>query len=498
MIENWPILSILIFLPIFGAFLILLIPNKIDQEGRILKNSITNIKLVSLWTSIMTFLMTLLLSLKFNYNEKKYQFLEFYEWVPSLGIVYRVGLDGLSLPFIVLTAFLVPICILCSWNTIQHKIKEFMISFLILEAFIIGMFSALDIVVFYIFFEAVLIPMFLIIGIWGGVERIYASFKFFLYTLLGSVLMLIAIIYIIGKTGTSDLIQVLDYDFSKTEQLLLFLGFFFSFAVKVPMWPFHTWLPDAHVQAPTAGSIILAGILLKMGGYGFLRFSLPLFPDASLFYQPYIFFLSCVAIVYTSFVAFAQQDIKKLIAYSSVAHMGFVTIGIFCLNTQGLDGAVFQMVSHGIISGALFLAIGVIYERTHTRDINKLGDFATTMPKYSVFLMFFTLGSVGLPGTSGFIGEVLVLIGSWKVNPLVAIISGFSLILGAIYMLRFYRKISFGISENQDKYEIHDVNMREFMILAPLVIFILLFGIFPNIVLNFLKAPHFLILETFK
>ena len=265
------------------------------------------------------------------------------------------------------------------------------------------------------------------------------------------------IIYIIGKTGTSDLIQVLDYDFSKTEQLLLFLGFFFSFAVKVPMWPFHTWLPDAHVQAPTAGSIILAGILLKMGGYGFLRFSLPLFPDASLFYQPYIFFLSCVAIVYTSFVAFAQQDIKKLIAYSSVAHMGFVTIGIFCFNTQGLDGAVFQMVSHGIISGALFLAIGVIYERTHTRDINKLGDFATTMPKYSVFLMFFTLGSVGLPGTSGFIGEVLVLIGSWKVNPLVAIISGLSLILGAIYMLRFYRKISFGISENQDKYEIHDV-----------------------------------------
>ncbi len=498
MIENWPILSILIFLPIFGAFLVLLIPYKTDQEGKILKNSITNIKFVSLWTSIMTFLMTLLLSLKFNYNEKQYQFLEFSEWVPSLGIVYRIGLDGLSLPFVVLTTFLIPVCILCSWNTIQHKIKEFMISFLILEAFIIGMFSALDIVVFYIFFEAVLIPMFLIIGIWGGVERIYASFKFFLYTLLGSVLMLIAIIYIIGTTGTSDLIKILDYNFSETEQLLLFLGFFFSFAVKVPMWPFHTWLPDAHVQAPTAGSIILAGILLKMGGYGFLRFSLPLFPDASLFYQPYIFFLSCVAIVYTSLVAFAQQDIKKLIAYSSVAHMGFVTIGIFCFNTQGLDGAVFQMVSHGLISGALFLAIGVIYERTHTRDINKLGDFATTMPKYSVFLMFFTLGSVGLPGTSGFIGEVLVLLGSWKVSPLVAIISGSSLILGAVYMLRFYRKISFGISENHDKFEIHDVNIREFIILIPLATFIILFGIFPNIVLNFLKVPHLLILETFK
>ncbi len=498
MLENWPILTILILLPICGAFFVLFIPYKKDQEGIISKNSITNIKLVSLWTSLMTLFLTLLLAFKFDYIETGYQFLEFSEWIPSLGIVYRVGLDGLSLPFIVLTGFLVPICILCSWNTIQHKIKEFMISFLILESFIIGMFSSLDIVVFYVFFEAVLIPMFLIIGIWGGVDRIYASFKFFLYTLLGSVLMLIAIIYIIGVSGTSDLLKILNYDFSKTEQIWLFLGFFFSFAVKVPMWPFHTWLPDAHVQAPTAGSIILAGILLKMGGYGFLRFSLPLFPDGSIFYQPYIFFLSCVAIVYTSLVAFAQQDIKKLIAYSSVAHMGFVTIGIFCFNTQGLDGAVFQMISHGLISGALFLAIGVIYERTHTRDINMLGDFASTMPKYSVFLMIFTLGSVGLPGTSGFIGEVLVLLGSWKVNPLVTIMSGLSLILGAIYMLRFYKKVSFGISKNSDKYEIYDTNIREFVIFTPLAILVLLFGIFPNIILIFLKVPHLYILEAFR
>ncbi|MAJ15091.1 MAG: NADH-quinone oxidoreductase subunit M [SAR116 cluster bacterium] len=498
MIENWPILSILIFLPLCGALLVLLIPHKTDQDGEISKNSITNVKLVSLWTSLMTFFLTLFLTFKFDYSKTDYQFLEYSEWVPSLGIVYRVGLDGLSLPFVVLTGLLVPICILCSWNSIQHKIKEFMILFLILEAFIIGMFSALDIVVFYIFFEAVLIPMFLIIGIWGSVERIYASFKFFLYTLLGSVLMLIAIIYIIVATGTSDLLKILEHEFTREEQLWLFLGFFFSFAVKVPMWPFHTWLPDAHVQAPTAGSIILAGILLKMGGYGFLRFSLPLFPEGSIFYQPLIFFLSCVAIIYTSLVAFAQQDIKKLIAYSSVAHMGFVTIGIFCFNTQGLDGAVFQMISHGLISGALFLAIGVIYERTHTRDINMLGDFATTMPKYSVFLMVFTLGSVGLPGTSGFIGEVLVLLGSWKVNPLVAMISGFSLILGAIYMLRFYKKVSFGVSENKEKYEIFDTNIREILTFIPLAILILLLGFFPNIVLNFLKVPHFLILESFK
>ena len=484
MIENWPILSILIFLPIFGAFIILLIPNKINQEGEILKNSITNIKLVSLWTSIMTFFMTLLLSLKFNYTEKQYQFLEFYEWVPSLGIVYRVGLDGLSLPFIVLTAFLVPICILCSWNTIQHKIKEFMISFLILEAFIIGMFSALDIVVFYIFFEAVLIPMFLIIGIWGGVERIYASFKFFLYTLLGSVLMLIAIIYIIGITGTSDLIQVLDYDFSKTEQLLLFLGFFFSFAVKVPMWPFHTWLPDAHVQAPTGGSVVLAAILLKMGGYGFLRFSLPMFPDASLIFQNFIFSISVIAIIYTSLVALMQKDIKKLIAYSSVAHMGFVTLGIFSMNQQSIDGAIFQMISHGIISAALFLLVGVIYDRMHTRDIDFYGGLVSLMPKYALFFIFFTMANVGLPGTSGFVGEFLVLLGTFQVSKLVTIFASLGIVLSACYGLWLSRRIIFGSVTNNSLLEITDLNRIEKFYFIPLIVLTLFLGILPNPVLE--------------
>ncbi len=498
MIENWPILSILIILPIFGSLLALFIPNKNSEDVQGQKNYILNVKLVSLWTSIMTFVLSLLLVIKFDYSDTNFQFSEYSDWIPTLGIVYRVGLDGFSLPFIVLTTFLTPICILCSWHSIQHKIKEFMISFLILESFIIGMFSALDLVVFYIFFEAVLIPMFLIIGIWGGVDRIYATFKFFLYTLFGSVLMLIGIIYIISNVGSSDLYQILNHNFSKDEQFWLFIGFFFSFAVKVPMWPFHTWLPDAHVQAPTAGSIILAGILLKMGGYGFLRFSLPFFPDASILFQPFIFFLSCVAIIYTSLVAFAQNDIKKLIAYSSVAHMGFVTIGIFSLNSQGLDGAIFQMISHGLISGALFLAIGVIYERTHTRDINSLGDFATKMPKYSVFLMIFTLGSVGLPGTSGFIGEILVLMGAWKVSPTVTIIAGSSLILGAIYMLRFYRKISFGNSNKEDNSLILDVNKREYLTFLPLAALVLLFGIFPNIILTFFKIPNSLILNLFN
>ena len=497
MIENWPILSLLIILPICGSLLALFIPNKNNEDGKNSKTSIMNVKLVSLWTSIMTFFLSLLLVIKFDYSDQSHQFLELSEWIPALGIVYRVGLDGLSLPFIVLTTFLIPICILCSWNSIQHKIKEFMISFLILESFIIGMFSALDLVVFYIFFEAVLIPMFLIIGIWGGIDRIYATFKFFLYTLFGSVLMLVGIIYIIGTVGSSDIYKILNYTFSENEQFWLFIAFFFSFAVKVPMWPFHTWLPDAHVQAPTAGSIILAGILLKMGGYGFLRFSLPVFPDASLLFQPYIFFLSCIAIIYTSLVAFAQNDIKKLIAYSSVAHMGFVTIGIFCLNPQGLDGAIFQMISHGLISGALFLAIGVIYERTHTRDINSLGNFATKMPKYSVFLMIFTLGSVGLPGTSGFIGEVLVLMGSWKVNPMVTLVAGSSLILGAIYMLRFYKKISFGVSSKEDNYMILDVNNREYIAFLPLAILVLLLGIFPNLILIFFEMPNLFILNIF-
>ncbi len=491
MISSWPILSITTFLPLCGAFFIILISKESENN-----NSSFNVKTVALWTSIMTFLASIIILINFDFNSKGFQFEEISEWVPKLGIVYHFGIDGISLSFILLTTFLIPICILLSWNSINHRLREYMISFLVLETFIIGMFCSLDLIVFYIFFEGVLIPMFLIIGIWGGVNRVYAAFKFFLYTLLGSVLMLIAIIYILNVVGSSDLVDVQNFDFNFYTQIYLFLAFMISFAVKVPMWPFHTWLPDAHVEAPTAGSVILAGVLLKMGGYGFLRFSLPLFPEASQFFQPIIFFLSCVAIIYTSLVAFAQTDIKKLIAYSSVAHMGFVTIGIFTFNTQGLDGAVFQMISHGLISGALFLSIGVLYERTHTRDINMFGNYASKMPRFSVFLMIITLGSVGLPGTSGFIGEILVLMAVWSINPLVTIMAGLSLILGAIYMLRFYRKIVFGYETNKNELKVKELNLREYSLFLPLSFFIILFGIFPNIILNFFIHPHSFIINS--
>ena len=491
MISSWPILSITTFLPLCGAFFIILISKETENN-----NSSFNVKTVALWTSIMTFLASIILLINFDFNYKGFQFEEISDWIPKFGIVYHLGVDGISLPFILLTTFLIPMCILASWNSINHRLREYMISFLVLETFIIGMFCSLDLIVFYIFFEAVLIPMFLIIGIWGGVNRVYAAFKFFLYTLLGSVLMLIAIIYILNIVGSSDLVDVQKFNFSFHVQLFLFLAFMISFAVKVPMWPFHTWLPDAHVEAPTAGSVILAGVLLKMGGYGFLRFSLPLFPEASQFFQPIIFFLSCVAIIYTSLVAFAQTDIKKLIAYSSVAHMGFVTIGIFTFNTQGLDGAVFQMISHGLISGALFLSIGVLYERTHTRDINMFGNYASKMPKFSVFLMIITLGSVGLPGTSGFIGEILVLLAVWSINPLVTIMAGLSLILGAIYMLRFYRKIVFGNETNKNELKVKEINFREYSLFLPLSFLIILFGIFPNIILNFFINPHSFIINS--
>ena len=496
MISSWPILSITIFLPICGAIFAFFISGYKDEKK--IEKVNQNIKLVSLWTSLMTFFISLLLWINFDFQKKSFQFQEYSEWITSLGIVYHLGIDGISLPFILLTTFLVPVCILCSWNSIKHRIKEFMISFLILETFVIGTFCSLDLIVFYIFFEAVLIPMFLIIGIWGGSNRVYAAFKFFLYTLFGSVLMLIAIIFILNVVGSSDLIKVLNYNFEKNIQIWLFLAFMISFAVKVPMWPFHTWLPDAHVEAPTAGSIILAGILLKMGGYGFLRFSLPIFPEASVYFQPLIFALSCIAIIYTSLVAFAQNDIKKLIAYSSVAHMGFVTIGIFSFTKQGLDGAMFQMISHGLISGALFLSIGVLYERTHTRDINSYGDYASKMPKFSVFLMFITLGSVGLPGTSGFIGEVLVLLGVWKVNPLVTILAGSSLILGAIYMLRFYRKIAFGTYSSDSGLEVNEINIREFFLFLPLTFLVILFGVFPNILLKFFDISNNFIVFLFS
>ncbi len=495
MISNWPILSIISFLPLCGALFILLISNRDTKE---VQNLNSNIKVVALWTSLMTFIISLILLLNFDYNVDGFQFVEKSDWIPEFGIVYFLGIDGISLPFILLTTFLIPICIISSWNSIQQRIKEFMICFLFLETFILGMFCSLDLVVFYIFFEAVLIPMFIIIGIWGGSNRIYAAFKFFLYTLLGSVLMLIGIVYILKTVGSSDLSVLTDFNFKFQVQFWLFLAFLFSFAVKVPMWPFHTWLPDAHVEAPTSGSVILAGILLKMGGYGFLRFSLPLFPEASLYFQPLIFSISCIAIIYTSLVAFAQTDIKKLIAYSSVAHMGFVTIGIFSFNKQGLDGAIFQMISHGLISSALFLAIGVMYERLHTRDINMFGNFATKMPKFSVFLMIFTLGSVALPGTSGFVGEILVLAGVWKASPIVMILAGSSLVLGAIYMLRFYKKIAFGDFNSANSIDVKDINFREFMLFLPLSFFIILYGFFPNLILTYFHQPNSFIIGLFN
>ena len=405
---DWPIVTFTIFLPLFGSFIIFFI--KETEE------SISNIKWAALWTSIGTFILSILIWFLFDNLNPGYQFEEKYKWFPDFNFFYHVGIDGISLFMILLSTFLTPICILASWENITKKIKEYMIAFLLLETLMIGMFCAVDTLLFYIFFEGVLIPMFLIIGIWGGERKIYAAFKFFLYTLLGSVLMLIAIIYMYQISNTMNISELQNFKFPKNVQIWLWLAFFSSFAVKVPMWPFHTWLPDAHVEAPTAGSIILAGVLLKMGAYGFLRFSLNIFPEASSYFYPLIFSLSIIAIIYTSLVALAQTDMKKLIAYSSVAHMGIVTIGIFVVNQQGIEGAMIQMLSHGIVSASLFLSVGVIYDRMHSREIQFYGGLVNRMPKYAVFLMIFVLASVGLPGTSGFIGEFLTILGAFKFN----------------------------------------------------------------------------------
>ena len=409
---QWPLLSVTIFLPLIGAFIIFFIKEDLSSSN--------NIKWAALWTSIGTFILSILIWLQFDNSTIGYQLVEKHKWFEDFNIYYHIGVDGISLFLILLSTFLTPFCILASWNNIKKRIKEYMIAFLFLETVMLGMFSSVDILLFYIFFEAVLIPMFLIIGIWGGERRIYASFKFFLYTFLGSVLMLIAIIFIYQLTNSMNIFELQGNFFSKKIQIYLWLAFFASFAVKIPMWPFHTWLPDAHVEAPTAGSVILAGVLLKMGGYGFIRFSIGMLPEASKFFIPLIMILSIVAIIYTSLVALAQKDMKKLIAYSSVAHMGMVTIGIFLVNHQGLEGAMIQMISHGIVSAALFLCVGVIYDRMHTRDINFYGGLVNIMPKYSVALMIFVLASVGLPGTSGFIGEILVIIGSFKYSTTLA------------------------------------------------------------------------------
>jgi len=466
------LLSITTFLPLLGVLLILFMAPA-GKAGDMLARQI------SLFATAVTFAVTLVLWWLFDPSAPGFQFEETYPWLGG-NINYHLGVDGISLPFVILTAFLMPLCILASWTSIETRVKEYMIAFLVLETLMIGVFVSLDLVLFYLFFEGGLIPMFLIIGIWGGARRVYASFKFFLYTLLGSVLMLIAVMAMYVTTGTTDIPTLMAYDFPPEMQTWLWLAFFASFAVKMPMWPVHTWLPDAHVEAPTAGSVILAGILLKMGGYGFLRFSLPMFPDASVDFAPLVFALSVIAIIYTSLVALMQEDIKKLIAYSSVAHMGFVTMGLFALNRQGIDGAVFQMISHGFVSGALFLCVGVVYDRMHTREIKAYGGLVNRMPLYAVIFMIFTMANVGLPGTSGFVGEFLTLVGAFKANTTVALLATTGVVLSAAYALWLYRRVVFGELEKKSLMDIEDLNSREIFILAPLVAATIFFGFYPK------------------
>jgi len=470
--TDWPILSTVTFLPLVGAFLILLI----RDDGRAARSNIRN---VALLTTVFTFVLSLFIWIGFDTGEPGFQMVEKADWLDS-GISYHMGVDGISMLFVILTTFLMPLCILASWESVEKRVKEYMIAFLILETLMIGVFCALDIVLFYVFFEAGLIPMFIIIGVWGGKRRVYASFKFFLYTLLGSVLMLLAIMAMFWQSGTTDIPTLLAHDFPANMQTWLWLAFFASFAVKMPMWPVHTWLPDAHVEAPTAGSVILAGILLKMGGYGFLRFLLPMFPDASLFFQPLIFTLSVIAIVYTSLVALMQEDMKKLIAYSSVAHMGYVTMGIFALNVEGIQGSIFQMLSHGLVSGALFLCVGVVYDRMHTREIAAYGGLVNNMPKYAVVFLIFTMANVGLPGTSGFIGEFLTLLGVFRVNTWVALFATTGVILSAGYALYLYRRVVFGALTKDSLKSMLDLSMREKLVIYPLVVLVIFFGVYPT------------------
>ena len=478
--TDWPILSTVTFLPLVGAFLILLI----RDDGPAARANIRN---VTLLTTVFTFVLSLFIWAGFDNANPGFQMVEKMDWLDS-GISYHMGVDGISMLFVILTTFLMPLCILASWVSVEKRVKEYMIAFLVLETLMIGVFCALDIVLFYVFFEAGLIPMFIIIGVWGGKRRVYASFKFFLYTLLGSVLMLLAIMAMFWQSGTTDIPTLLTYNFPVTMQTWLWFAFFASFAVKMPMWPVHTWLPDAHVEAPTAGSVILAGILLKMGGYGFLRFSLPMFPLASDMFAPLVFSLSVIAIIYTSLVAMMQEDIKKLIAYSSVAHMGFVTMGIFAGTMQGVAGGVFQMISHGIVSGALFLCVGVVYDRMHTREIAAYGGLVNRMPLYALAFMVFTMANVGLPGTSGFVGEFLSLIGTFKVSLPTAFFATFGVILSAGYALWLYRKIVFGALVKPSLATIKDLTFREVIMLAPLVILTILFGVYPKPVLDMSAA----------
>ncbi|NRA88743.1 MAG: NADH-quinone oxidoreductase subunit M [Rhizobiales bacterium] len=460
-----------------GALLIFVLIKEDDDQTK------ENIRNIALLTTGATFLISLLLWVYFDNTTAEMQFVENAAWLGN-NINYKMGVDGISMLFVILTTFLLPFCILASWKTVKNNVKEFMIAFLLLETFLIGVFSSLDLLLFYIFFEGGLIPLYLIIGIWGGKNRVYASFKFFLFTLAGSLLMLLAIMAIYWEAGTTDMVELLNYDFPAEMQTWLWLAFFASFAVKMPMWPFHTWLPDAHVQAPTAGSVILAGLSLKMGGYGFIRFNLAMFPDASQDLQMFVFILSVVAIIYTSLVAMMQKDMKKLIAYSSVAHMAFVTAGVFAANSAGVQGAIFQMLSHGIVSSALFLCVGVIYDRMHTREISAYGGLVHRMPYYAVVFMVFTMANIGLPGTSGFVGEVLTLAGIFQVNTTIALFATTGVVLSAGYALWLYRRVIFGELSKESLRDILDMDKREKYILVPMLVITIFFGFYPKPIFN--------------
>src|SRR5271166_5046393 len=479
--AGFPLLSLITWLPLVGCAVIMFVRG---DEATVASNA----RWTALWTSLIVLVLSVVLWVKFDQGEAGFQFIEEVPWLPEYSVGYKMGVDGISVLFVLLSTLLTPICILASWDVITHSVREYMLTFLILETMMVGMFCALDFVVFYVFFEGVLLPMFLIIGVWGGPRRVYSAFKFFLFTFTGSVLMLLALLAMWFQAGTTDIAVLLKTPMPVGMQNWLFLAFFASFAVKVPMWPLHTWLPDAHVEAPTAGSVILAGVLLKMGAYGFLRFSVPMLPQASVYFAPLIFTLSVVAVIYTSLVALAQEDMKKLIAYSSVAHMGVVTIGIFTFNVQGIQGALFQMLSHGIVSGALFLVVGVVYDRIHTREIARYGGLADRMPLYALTFMIFTLASIGLPGTSGFVGEFLVIVGSLQVNFWLSLLGGMGMILGVMYMLYLYRRVMFGTIVHADLKTILDLSPREVLTFAPLVALTFWLGIFPTNFTSFFEA----------
>ena len=487
------LLSLVTFLPLLGAVIIFVFIR--GEEAEVARNS----RHMALWTSLVTFLLSLFIWFEFERGTAAFQFVERYEWIPALGIGYHMGVDGISMMFVLLTTLLTPLCVLASWEAITERVKEYMIAFLVMETLMVGMFCALDFIVFYIFFEGVLIPMFLIIGVWGGQRRVYAAFKFFLYTLAGSVLMLLAILTIYFQGETTDIPTLIaELRLDPGLQVWLWLAFFAAFAVKVPMWPVHTWLPDAHVEAPTAGSVILAGILLKMGAYGFLRFSLPLLPDASEFFTPLVFALSIVAVIYTSLVALAQEDMKKLIAYSSVAHMGLVTLGIFTVTQQGVEGAIYQMLSHGIVSAALFLIVGVVYDRIHSRLIERYDGLVERMPAYAFAFMIFMLASAGLPGTGGFVGEFLVIVGAFKVNTLVALLAASGMVLGAAYMLYLYRRVIFGVMTKDDLKGILDLSWRERAVFAPLLIMVFWMGIYPASFIDVMAASVTNLIDNYE